>query len=332
MTPPSPELFFNTTSAYQRTASLKAAIEIGLFTAIGAGATDVPSIARQCKASERGVRILSDCLTVWGFLTKSGHSYALTPDSAFFLDRKSAAYLGGTLAFLNTANLMAHFDHLTDIVRTGSVPDFGSTAPDHPMWVDFARAMAPLTTMPAQAMAEIVGVKNLGSCKVLDIAAGHGMFGIVMAKANPAAQIIALDWAAVLEVAKENAAAAGVADRFHTIPGSAFDADYGAGYQIVLITNFLHHFDVPTCEKLLKRVHAALAPGGVALTLEFVPDDDRVNPPGAAVFSMMMLGSTPSGDAYTFREFDAMFRNSGFAGSETHQLPGRFQSVILSRK
>jgi len=52
------------------------------------------------------------------------------------------------------------------------------------------------------------------------------------------------------------------------------------------------------------------------VTLEFVPDEDRLNPPAAAGFSMMMLGSTPSGDAYIASEFDSMFRNAGFSSSD----------------
>src|SRR6185369_2508977 len=96
--------------------------------------------------------------------------------------------------------------------------------------------------------------------------------------------------------------------RFETIPGSAFTADFGSGYDLVLLTNFLHHFDVPTNEALLRKVHAALKPGGRAVTLEFVPNEDRVSPPVAAEFSLMMLGNTPAGDAYTFSELDRMFR------------------------
>jgi len=167
---------------------------------------------------------------------------------------------------------------------------------------------------------------------VLDIAAGHGLFGIGFATNNPQAEITALDWKAVLEVAKENAQKAGVADRYHTIEGSAFDVDYGTGYDLVLLTNFLHHFDPPTCETLLRKVHGALADGGRAVTLEFVPNDDRVTPPDAAQFSMVMLTSTPSGDAYTFAEFERMFANAGFSRSTIHPLPPTMENVIISEK
>jgi len=125
---------------------------------------------------------------------------------------------------------------------------------------------------------------------------------------------------------------AGVADRYSTIEGSAFDVDYGTNYDLILLTNFLHHFDPPTNEALLRKVHPALAEGGRAITLEFVPNEDRISPPDAAAFSVMMLGTTPAGDAYTFPELERMFANAGFAGSEMHELPPTIQRVVISEK
>jgi len=212
------------------------------------------------------------------------------------------------------------------------MPGEGTVAPENPIWVEFARSMAPLMMIPAEAIAQIVGGDTVRKCRVLDIAAGHGLFGITIARHNAQAEIVALDWASVLEVAKENARKAGIESRYATIPGSAFEADFGGGYDIVLLTNFLHHFDIPTCEALLKKVHTALAPGGRAVTLEFVPNDDRVSPPEAAFFSLIMLGSTPHGDAYTFAEFDRMFCNAGFARSEHIRPEQTPESVIVSYK
>jgi hypothetical protein len=331
---PSPELFFETMNAYQRTAALKAAIELDLFTAIGEGAQTVEAIAQRCETSERGMRILCDYLVVIGFLTKDENRYSLTSDSAAFLDRRSPSYIATAATFLGSPMLMGGFDDLAAVVRKGGtiISEEGSLEPEHPMWVEFAHAMAPLMTLPAELIAELVGADSGQKWKVLDLAAGHGMFGIALARHNPNAEIVALDWPNVCEVAKENARAAGVADRYSVIPGSAFEVDYGSGYNLVLLTNFLHHFDPQTCERLLGKVYGALEAGGRAVSFEFVPNEDRVSPPVAASFSLMMLGSTPSGDAYTFSELDRMFRNTGFSGSELHPLPPTFQQVIISHK
>lgn len=330
---PTPALLFETFNGYQRTQAIKTAIELELFTAIGEGNTIAKEIAERCGASERGARILCDFLTIVGFLTKEGNKYSLTLDSATFLDKRSPAYMGTVTGFILSAHIMDNFDHLTEAVRKGgSAGETKGLEPEHPMWVDFARAMQPMMAMPAQLLAQLVDSTKDRRLRVLDIAAGHGLYGIAFAKQNPQAEITALDWPNVLEVAKENAQATGVADRYQTIPGSAFDVDYGTGYDVVLLTNFLHHFDKATCESLLRKVHAALADGGRAATLEFVPNDDRVTPPQAASFAMQMLGGTPSGDAYTFAELDEMFRDSGFASSELHELPPTVERAIISYK
>ena len=331
---PSPELFFQTVNSYQRTAALKAAIELDVFSAVGDGNATAGEIAARCGASERGTRILCDYLVIVGLMTKEGGRYRLTQDSAFFLDRRSPAYMGGTLEFLLTPSLVAGFEDLAAAVRNGgtTLDEGGTVAPENPIWVKFARAMAPMMFMPAQAIAAMSGDLAGRKVKVLDVAAGHGLFGIAFARQYPESEVFALDWPAVLEVSKENARAAGVAERYHAIEGSAFDADLGRDYDVVLLTNFLHHFDPPTCETLLGKVRAALKDGGRALTLEFVPEEDRVTPPVSAAFSLMMLAGTPGGDAYTFSELERMFSNAGFARSELRDLPASPEKLVVSHK
>jgi hypothetical protein len=331
---PSPALFFQTINAHQRTEALKTAIELEVFTAIGEGNVIAADIAKRCNTSERGMRILCDFLTIMEMLTKDGNRYGLTLDSSVFLDQRSPAYLGGATEFLCSPALIAGARDMTGAVRKGGtmMEDDGTVGLENPIWVNFARAMAPLMFMPSQLIAKMVDPQANGKLKILDIAAGHGLFGIAFANQNPNVEVTALDWKAVLEVAKENAQRAGISDRYRTIEGSAFDADFGSGYDLVLITNFLHHFDPPTCETLMRKVYASLADGGRAVTLEFIPNEDRVSPPDAAAFSMMMLTGTPSGDAYPFSELTRMFSNAGFSASTLHPLPPTFEQVVISEK
>lgn len=331
---PTPQLFFETANAYQRTEALKAAVDLDVFTALGEGKTTITEIAQRTNASERGIRILCDFLCLMGFLTKDGQRYQLTQDAALFLDKNSPAYLGDSLEFLLSPTLTEGFKDLAGAVRKGGTVASaeGTIAPEHPIWVKFARAMTGMMAMPAQLMASLVTQNANRKLKILDIAAGHGLYGIAFATKHPETEVVALDWPNVLEVAKENAAKAGVADRYQTKAGSAFDVDYGTGYDLVLLTNFLHHFDPPTCEKLLRKVHAALASDGRAIILEFVPNEDRISPPETAAFAMVMLGSTPAGDAYTFKELEHMCTDAGFTHSEIHQLPPSIQQVVIAQK
>jgi 2-polyprenyl-3-methyl-5-hydroxy-6-metoxy-1,4-benzoquinol methylase len=336
MTAPSPALIFDTLNGYQRSAALRAAIELDLFSAIGRGERTTAAIAKSSGAAERGVRILCDYLTVIGLLTKdAAGAYGLTQDSAVFLDRKSPAYMGGTVKFLHGDELFDSFDRLTDAVRRGGTASDvtgGTTAAEHPVWIDFARAMAPLMAMPSEQLAKLVDPDASTPLKILDISASHGLWGLAFARRNLNAKVVGIDWPKVLEVAKETAEKIGVADRYSTIPGSAFDVDFGAGYELILLPNFLHHFDPPTCTKLLTKCHKALAANGRCVTVEFIPDDNRVTPPPSATFALTMLAMTPKGDAYTFAEYERMHRDAGFSRSELHPLEPTMQRVVIGYK
>jgi len=331
---PSPELLFSTITAFQNSAVIRGAIELDLFTAIAEGQQTPQALAKRCDASERGLRILCDHLVINGFLTKNNGQYGLTPDSAVFLDRRSPAYAGSIVDFMHSSLIMESFADIAGAVRRGGtiIPDEGTLSPENPVWVKFARAMMPVMMMPAQTMAKIADLDNDRHYRVLDIAVGHGIFGISFAQLSPQIEVTAVDWAPVLEVARENAEKFGVSKRYHTIAGSAFDVDWGQGYDIILLPNFLHHFDAETCERLLRKVHASLNDGGRAITLEFIPHGDRISPPMAASFAMTMLVSTTAGDAYTFVELERMFKNAGFSKSLLHEMPQLPEQIVVSDK
>ncbi len=331
--PLTPAVVFENVQAFQRTFAVKAAIELDIFRAIGEGRDDVASIARHAKASERGTRILCDFLVVAGLLEKVDGRYRHTPASAAFLDPASPSCIASIVHFLTLPDLHQSYEHLADVVRSGrtALPGQGSVEPENPIWVEFAQSMAPMMAPMAGPLGSIVLEGRTGAMRVLDIACGHGLFGIEIAKQNPQAHVTGLDWAPVLRVALENARRAGVQDRYDMLSGSAFEVDFGGPYDVVLLTNFLHHFDPDTCVGLLKKVRATLKPGGCVATLEFVPNEDRVSPPLPAAFALTMLTSTESGDAYPFSELSDMHRRAGFANVTSHPVPMSPHTVVMGR-
>ncbi len=328
--PVNPGLVFEMLNAYQRTAALKAAIDLDLFRAVGEGPGDVASIASRCSASERGIRILCDFLTINGVLVKEDGRYRHSPTSAAFLDPRSPSCLASIAQFLTNPEMRGTYDNLAEIVRTGRtiLPGDGSVEPENPLWVQFAESMAPMMAPMVGPLGAIVLEGNAGPMRVLDTAAGHGLFGIEVAKQNPQAHVTGLDWAQVLRVALDNARKAGVHDRYTMLPGSAFEVDFNGPYDAVLLTNFLHHFDKPTCVGLLHKIKAALRPGGQCATLEFVPNEDRVSPPTPAAFALTMLTSTAAGDAYTLSELTGMYDEAGFKGMRAHPIPMSPHTIV----
>lgn len=324
----------DTINAYQRTAAIRSAIELDLFTVMADGPATAETMARERQASVRGIRILCDYLTVCGFLIKESNEYRLTLDSSLFLNRKSPAYGGGVVEFLLSDPLRKAFDQLTPAVRKGgeAFSAQGTVEADHPVWVAFAHCMGALMAPAARSLAEMLPLPADRPSRVLDVSASHGAWGLAFATHNPQSHLVALDWPHVLEVTRANAQKAGVADRFSTLAGSAFELDLGADYDVILAPNFLHHFNWQDCVSFLRKSHQALRPGGTIAIVEFVPNENRVSPPVAASFSLVMLATTPEGDAYTFAEYRQMLIEAGFQNAELRTLPASMNQVILARK
>jgi ubiquinone/menaquinone biosynthesis C-methylase UbiE len=321
---------FEIAMAYQKTAALTAAVKLDVFSKIGAGSTTAEALACATDAAPRGVRILCDCLTVMGLLQKQGAAYSLTPEARRFLDRASPLAMGDCVDFLAAPEMLALvLNDPVSFVRRGGAEGLSVIAPDHPAWVRFARAMAPFALLTAKRVAAYVASLPQPPRAVLDVATGHGLYGIEVARAVRGASVTAVDWAGVLAIAQENAKAAGVDDRYRTIVGSAFDADWGGGFDLVLLANILHYFDRDTCVALLRRARSSLSPTGRILGVEFVPNADRVSPPVQATFAFFMLATCPSGDAYTLGDLDEIARAAGFRGATGRSLSPTTQTLVI---
>ncbi|MBV9738900.1 MAG: class I SAM-dependent methyltransferase [Hyphomicrobiales bacterium] len=325
----SPDHFIDSVLGYQKTAALKAALALDLFTAISQGTGDLEPIARSRGASGRGLRILCDYLTVQGFLEKEEGCYKLTGATQTFLTTNSPAWMGSIVDFLAAPEMTSLWlEDPVSFVKKGGSTGLANIASDNPVWVKFAEAMVPFVRPVAAALAAKVAAAPAPPRRVLDIAAGHGIFGISVAQAVPHAEITAIDWQAVLAVAQKNAKAAGIAERYHAISGSAFELEWGEGFDLVLLTNFLHHFDRKTCVALLEKARRSLNRDGQVLAVELVPNEDRISPPFPASFAFMMLGSTPSGDAYTARELEKMGDEAGFERVSVEPVPPTPESIV----
>ncbi|HEY2826926.1 MAG TPA: class I SAM-dependent methyltransferase [Pirellulales bacterium] len=321
---------FDVALAYQKTAALIAAVKLDIFTVVGADTLSLDDLSSRTGASPRGLRILCDYLTVIGLLEKQDSRYTLTHVARTFLDESAPLAMGRIVDFVAAPEILDLFlgDPVSYVKRGGSV-GLANVSPDHPVWVRFAKAAVPFAATTAKRVAAYVATLPDQPYTVLDIAAGHGLFGIEIAKILPEALVTAVDWSQVLSVTRANAEAAGVGDRFRMLAGNALEMDWGGDFDLILLPNFLHHFDMPTCVSLLRKVKESISVGGRVLGIDFVPNEDRISPPTAAMFAFWMLATTPGGDAYTVRELDEMAKEAGFLGATTRPLAPTPESLII---
>jgi 2-polyprenyl-3-methyl-5-hydroxy-6-metoxy-1,4-benzoquinol methylase len=334
-TPVLPHRIFDVLQSFQRTEALKAAIELDVFTAIALDGSSADDIAVRCKSSVRGIRVLCDYLCLTGLIRKQSDSYWLTDEAARYLHRKSLHFMADDATQVYGGGVLAQaFRHLTQAVRTGgtALPQGGTLAPRHPYWVQFARALAPVGAAHAELLARTLDYSRSEPIRLLDIACGHGHYGIAIAKQNPRAEVFAQDWPTVLEVAVKTAREAGLSQRYHPIAGDVFNVSLGASYDLVLLTNFLPDFGPVECVRLLKEVRLVLNENGRAIAVQSIPEDDRLTPPNAPSLALSLLAQTPNGDVHTLRELIDIFGLAGFARTEVLELGTTNARLMIGHK
>jgi C-methyltransferase len=329
-----PERILGHLTGYQITASVKAAIDLGVFDAIAAGRRDAAGVAADVGADERGVRLLLDALAAFGFLTTGSDGYSLAEDVDAFLVRGRPTYLGDTTDVFVSGWAWEGFGRLAEVVRAGGTvfADHGET-PDHPFWEVFATANQGVSHPSAQGLAEVLApwAARQDSLSVLDVACGGGLYAIAQGERHPDAQLTLMDWPTVLEHTRTTVEAAGMASRASYIGGDMFTADLGGPYDVVIASQVFHHFNEDRCVELMERMRAALRPGGLLAIHDFAAlDDDPASEPMPRLFSLIMLVWTREGQAYSLPDYERMLQRAGFRAPAPHEIDGPPTRVLLA--
>jgi 2-polyprenyl-3-methyl-5-hydroxy-6-metoxy-1,4-benzoquinol methylase len=311
---------------------LEAAVRCRVFDVLDAGPKTAEQTATATGVSARGARALLDALVGLEFLTRDGDRYALAPGAETLLVSTKPGFAGGM--FRHTSRqLIPHWVHLTESVLTGrpaiAVNQEGQGAE---FFREFVEDLFANNYGAAQALADALKVAEAkGPVSVLDIAAGSGVWSIALAERSPQVRVTVVDWPAVIPVCQKVAARRGLGDRYRYLAGDLLEVDYGTGYTVATLGHILHSEGQRRSRELLKKVFAALAPGGTIVIAEMIPNEERTGPPVALIFAVNMLVHTDEGDTFTFGEMSAWLREAGFVDLRQLQVPGPFPLVLATK-
>jgi len=176
----------------------------------------------------------------------------------------------------------------------------------------------------APVLAQKVDLSN-ASC-LLDIGGGTGLYSIAFLQRFPKLKAIILDSSAVLKVAAEFAQQYGVADRLTCRPGDMFRDPLPADCDAILLSNVLHDWGVPECERLVAKAAAALPAGGRLLIHDAFLHDDHSGPLYPALFSVALMIMT-EGRNYSGAEYAAWMSAAGLTPDQP--IPTLVHSSVL---
>lgn len=326
-----PERIMKFTWGYVPPLVLEAAIRHRVFDVLDAGPKTVKETAEATGASERGLRIIMNVLVGLEFLARvDGGRYALTPESAAFLVSTKPSFQGGILSH-SSRQLIPKWLKLTEIVRTGK-PEaaVNQEGVGTDFFQQFVTDIFPMSYPSAKLLAGHLAL-NGKKVRVLDLAAGSGVWGIALAESSPDVTVTAVDWADVLPATKATVARFGLSDRYQFVGGDLLEADFGQGNNVALLGHILHSEGEARSRRLLQKTFDALAPGATIAIAEFLLDQDRNGPLGSLFFAANMLVNTDEGDTFSFEEISGWLKEAGFTNPRLLEAPGPSPLVLATK-
>lgn len=332
----SPERLLALLAGWQPIHIVATALDLRVPTLIAGGAVERRDLLAATGASRRGLDMLLNGLVALRFVLRDGEGddarYALAPDAAAFLVEEQPTYLGGYLRFA-ASELTDQWRGLTESVRTGrpvvSLEDTERTAEYWNEQVDLLFPWNyPLATHVGQLLSEL---HPDGAPRLLDVAAGAGVWGIAAAQAHPRLEVVAVDLPGVIEHARRTVARFGLAERFAFEEAEMPGYDFGAErFEAAVLGQVCHCIGAEASRRLLADVAHAMRPGGTIVIVDMLPNEDRSGTLFTLVQALSMLVATPDGDTFTFTEYERWLREAGFVDVRPVEAFG--QTIVFATR
>ncbi|HVT90378.1 MAG TPA: class I SAM-dependent methyltransferase [Tepidisphaeraceae bacterium] len=330
---PTPERLMQMAWGYAMPLAIEAAIANHVFDHLDAGPKTIEQLSRDTGASARGLRMLMNMLVSIELLSRdSQQRYSLTQESSSFLVSTKPSFQGGIFKHLSK-QLVPKWERLSQIVKDGKpVMAVNAQQEGAAFFEQFVEDIFPMSYGAASVLGDALNLREASKpVKVLDIAAGSGVWGIALAQKSSQVKVTALDWENVLAVTRRMAAKFKVQNQFNYIAGDLNTADFGNGYDIATLGHILHSEGETNSRQLVKRVYDALAPGGTIIISEFLVNDDHTGPANAAIFAVNMLVNTEQGDTFSFNEIARWLREAGFKDARTIEAPAPSPLILATK-
>jgi ubiquinone/menaquinone biosynthesis C-methylase UbiE len=330
--PVTPERIMQFAWGYVPPLLLEAAIQHRIFDVLDSGPKTLAEVHKETGASERGLSSVMNALLGLDFLAKDKQGrFSLTPESAAFLVSTKPGFMGGMIRH-GSEQLIPKWLHLNKIVMTGK-PEAAVNleGPGGDFFQQFVNDIFPLSYAPAQVLGRHLQTLGAGPMRVLDLAAGSGVWSIAIAQGSKDVSVTAVDWPEVIPVTRKTVAGFGLADRFSFVAGDLLEADFGTGHTVATLGHILHSEGIDRGRALIAKTFHALAPGGTIAIAEFLVNADRTGPLNALFFAVNMLVNTDNGDTYSFEEIRNWLEDAGFVNARTLEAPGPSPLILATK-
>lgn len=315
--------------------ALFAALEHGVFTALGDGPLDAAALAQRTDLDTERARTLLTALTGLGLVVPEGEgAFGNSPAAEAFLVN-GAKYDFGDYLRLQVGRQMYGLLDQIDEALTGSLPEEATASyaewfsdPDEAKLYSESQHSGSLG--PARQLAKKLDL--LKARRLLDVGGGTGAFAITLCEANPDLTATIVDFPNVATLGRIYVDKAGLSDRISYVEGNALETKWPMGQDIILMSYLLSGVPGITHSGLIEAAWERLTPGGLLLIHDFVVRADRTGPKLAALWQLQHTAFTPRARSLDETWLATALTDKGFEAVRVGEMIPEMTMLAEARK
>jgi SAM-dependent methyltransferase len=317
--------------AFSMARSIMAGVKLGIYDAIGSGAMTAAEVAAACKTDPEATTKLMNTLVGCRYLRHRDGRYELTPKAQKWMLRDSPNSIADKLLMqYDEWDTVAKYE---EYVTTGQPLDVHATLTDRSSWERYQRGMRALASISAEEVAKRLPLPA-NATTMLDIGGSHGYYAVCACRQHPGLRATILDLPQAIEHAAPILAREGMGDRVSHRAGNALSNDLGSdAWDVVFLSQLVHHFTDEQNRELVSRIARALKPGGLCVLLDTLRPSSPESAGGiGAVFDLYFSATSHSG-TWPIETMQAWQRDAGLAVEKPihlRTLPGA--AMTLGRR
>ncbi len=295
--------------AYRESRILISAIELDVFTRLGEKSLSVDELAHNTNTLRDGLEILLNALCGMGLLKKNKNRlFSNTEISLKYLSTSSSESITNYLWLVS--QIWDKWNDLTKAIQGKSDKKRVSDNDTPELKKRFPLAVNERSLRIIPKLLEHIQVGKAKS--LLDLGGGDGSYTFPLLEKNPQLRITVFERPSMIKAATLRAFEQGVITKINFVAGNFFLDELGGPYDIVFLSNIIHIFGEAENRALLKKISKVLSSGGRLLIVDTFLEDDRTNPPEAAVFSVELFLRTDAGQCYAWSDVLQWLKSLGF--------------------
>jgi SAM-dependent methyltransferase len=311
--------------------SIMAGVKLGIFDAIGKGATSATEVAKACKTDPQATTKLMNALVGCRYLRHRDGRYEPTPKARKWLLRDSPNSIADKLLFqYDEWDIVTKYE---EYVATGKPLDVHASITDGLAWDRYQRGMRALASISADEVARRLPVPS-GASAMLDIGGSHGYYSVCACRLHAGLQATILDLPDAVEHAAPILAGEGMGERVRHRVGNALSDDLGNNaWDVVFLSQLAHHFTDSQNRGLMKRIAQALTPGGVCVVLDTLRPSSPEGAGGIGALLDLYFAATSQSGTWPLETMQTWQRDAGLTIEKPlhlRTLPGA--AMVIARK